>query len=347
VNILIYRLKYNLKYMWNKELLEMCSRYPKHFKQTPFYRDWLPTDDGCLRRENIKYIMDDYEFEYYNNRNNLETVSSLLRISLRDYQYKAIDDLKTKKYNLLFTSRQVGTTTIIAFSILMKILNTEINENSDNYNIAICTRSISSSTELIDKIKKYYTEIPIYMKPGVTMWNQTSIGFDNGINITTYVLNGSNINGLSFNSYNLPNDFIAYDIGHILNFEKFYSNISSVFASFGTNIILVSGFNTNKFIRDIINDGNSTFNKIILNYDVVPGRDEKWISDTMSMFGSRKEFESEFIYKPIQKEKVDRIITKISDIETYVYKENIVITDKIVIKKSELLDLVELIKKLD
>jgi hypothetical protein len=40
-----------------------------------------------------------------------------------------------------------------------------------------------TATEIVDKIKSIYSLIPFFLKPGIKVWNQKSLTFDNGCRI--------------------------------------------------------------------------------------------------------------------------------------------------------------------
>jgi hypothetical protein len=42
-----------------------------------------------------------------------------------------------------------------------------------------------TATEIVDKIKSIYSLIPFFLKPGIKVWNQKSLTFDNGCRIKT------------------------------------------------------------------------------------------------------------------------------------------------------------------
>lgn len=56
--------------------------------------------------------------------------------------------------------------------------------NNDK-NIMIVANKGDTSIEIVDKIKSIYTLLPFFLKPGIKVWNQKSLTFDNGCRIKT------------------------------------------------------------------------------------------------------------------------------------------------------------------
>jgi len=66
-----------------------------------------------------------------------------------------------------------------------------------NINIGIAANVLKLAAEVLDKIKKIYIELPIWLQPGLISWNKQSIEFDNGTKIMTAATNGDSFRGYS------------------------------------------------------------------------------------------------------------------------------------------------------
>lgn len=100
-------------------------------------------------------------------------------ITLRDYQKDILDNFVNSRFNILMASRQVGKTISSAIFILHTILF-----NNDK-NAMIVANKGDTATEIVDKIKSIYTLVPFFLKPGIKVWNQKSLTFENGCRIKT------------------------------------------------------------------------------------------------------------------------------------------------------------------
>lgn len=154
-----------------------------------YQNPWLKSEIG-IRRAGIKYRMSDdeqddyikcaidvYRFieEHCKIKNEDGEITKIEE--LRDYQYQMLDNFINNRFNILMCARQSGKTVTSAMFILHFILF-----NNDK-NVMIVANKGDTATEIIDKIKSIYSLLPFYLKPGIKVWNQKSIVFDNGCRI--------------------------------------------------------------------------------------------------------------------------------------------------------------------
>jgi hypothetical protein len=66
-----------------------------------------------------------------------------------------------------------------------------------NINIGIAANVVSLAQEVLDKIKKIYIEMPIWLQPGLMSWNKQSVEFDNGNKIMISASNSDAFRGFS------------------------------------------------------------------------------------------------------------------------------------------------------
>ena len=66
-----------------------------------------------------------------------------------------------------------------------------------NINIGIAGNKLDLAMEVLDKIKKIFTELPMWMKQGIEAWNKTYIQFENGTRILTSATSGDSFRGYS------------------------------------------------------------------------------------------------------------------------------------------------------
>lgn len=155
-----------------------------------YQNPWLKSEIG-VRRSGVVFKMTPEEQEEYircaldihhfaENYCMVKTEDGTIdNIDLRDYQIEMLDNLVNNRFNIFMFSRQTGKT--ISSSIFM--LHTILFNNDKN--IMIVANKGDTATEIVDKIKSIYTLLPFYMKPGIKVWNQKSLTFDNGCRIKT------------------------------------------------------------------------------------------------------------------------------------------------------------------
>ena len=66
-----------------------------------------------------------------------------------------------------------------------------------NINIGIAGNKLDLAMEVLDKIKKIFIELPMWMKQGIEAWNKTYIQFENGTRILTSATSGDSFRGHS------------------------------------------------------------------------------------------------------------------------------------------------------
>jgi len=68
-----------------------------------------------------------------------------------------------------------------------------------NINVGIAGNVHKLALEVLDKIKKIYIQLPIWLQPGLESWNKGTIEFDNGTKILTSATSGDSFRGFSIN----------------------------------------------------------------------------------------------------------------------------------------------------
>jgi len=155
-----------------------------------FQNPWLKSEVGIRRAGVVFKMTPDEQSEYikcaldvhYFTEKYCQTKTedgSITFINLRDYQKEILDNFVNNRFNILMASRQVGKTVSSAIFILHTILF-----NNDK-NVMIVANKGDTAVEIIDKIKSIYTLLPFFLKPGIKVWNQKSVSFDNGCRIKT------------------------------------------------------------------------------------------------------------------------------------------------------------------
>ena len=119
--------------------------------------------------------------------------SKVVSISFRkrDHCY----DLTLKDFHLYYTngilSHNSGKSVTTALYLLWKALFTK------DINIGICANQLSLAMEVLDKIKKIFIQLPIWLQQGLEAWNKTYIVFENGTRIMTSAGNSDSFRGFT------------------------------------------------------------------------------------------------------------------------------------------------------
>ncbi len=166
--------------------------------------------------------------------------------------------------------------------------------------LAILANKQDTAASTIDDIKKAYEGLPLWLKPGVTVYNNLSIEFENGTRIFARATSENALRGESVSVLFL--DEFAFIDNNLM--EKFWpSNYPTIAANKG-QIIIVSTPNgaAGKFYElynEALNHDNnkSPFRAVTFPWTLHPDKDEQWKQDmlaTMTEVQFRQEFECSF-----------------------------------------------------
>jgi len=142
-------------------------------------------------------IKDNYEEIYAK-----DSLNSYIRTKIGNKKVIKVINLgyKEKMYDLSINSKEhtyytndilSHNSVTIATYLLWKAITTP------NINIGIAANVQKLAVEVLDKIKKIYIEMPIWLQPGLISWNKQTIEFDNGTKIMTSATNGDSFRGYS------------------------------------------------------------------------------------------------------------------------------------------------------
>ena len=127
--------------------------------------------------------------------------------------------------------RQSGKSTAVVGFILHYLLF-----NSDK-NIAVLANKAELARELLDRIKKAYEHLPLWLQQGILTWNKCSIEVEKGSKILATSTTGSAARGQSFSLVFL--DEFAF-VQHGIADEFFKSVYPTISSGTETKMIIVS-----------------------------------------------------------------------------------------------------------
>ena len=116
-------------------------------------------------------------------------------ISIKFIKHDHCYDVTLKDFHLYYTngilSHNSGKSVTTGLYLLWKSLFTP------NINIGIAANKLSLAMEVLDKVKKVFLELPIWLQQGVQAWNKTFIELENGTRIMTSATNSDAFRGYS------------------------------------------------------------------------------------------------------------------------------------------------------
>lgn len=212
-------------------------------------------------------------------------------IKLYDFQKKLLNFFVNEDRCIVLSSRQVGkTTTYSIFALWTALFYPE-------KKILISANRFSAAIEFLSRMRLAYKLIPNWLKPGIVVWNKSSMEFSNGSSIFGTATSESSARGMSCNIVIL--DEFAFVPNNIA--RDFWNSVYPVISSAkNTKMIIVSTPNGtgnlyyelwNSAILGIDKDGWKPFR---VDWWEVPGRDEEWKNKTIASLGSMIAFNQEF-----------------------------------------------------
>lgn len=234
-------------------------------------------------------------YVYINTKDN-----GMQLFDMYDFQELAIQRFLKYRYNINRWSRQVGKSTIVRGFILWWGIF-----HKDQL-IAMIGNKLSLAKEQLQQLRDSYIRIPMWMQPGVKLWNKTSIQFSNNSRIMVSSSSPDNIRGFSINLLYL--DEFAF-LRPNLATEFIASVFPSISSGKTTRCIITSTPNgMNHFYKmweDALDENEATpeqkatlYMKSTVLWNEVPGRTEAWANAEKVKIGDqrfRQEYECEFI----------------------------------------------------
>ncbi len=212
----------------------------------------------------------------------------VIPFDLWPYQEKMYETMESGRFTIVKSPRQSGKTQAMAAYLLWFAIF------SDKLPlIAILANKAAQSREILDRIKKSFELLPLWMQQGVVEWNKGSVEFENGARILADSTSGSAIRGKTvallyldefcFVHRNMQDDF----------FKSTYPTISSAKTSKAVITSTPNGYDLFYKLWTESVEGKNTFQRIEVEWDDVPGRDEKWRAETLENIGEES-FRQEF-----------------------------------------------------
>ena len=276
--------KANVQQEWTKEELEeyaKCMKDPIYFIQ--HYIKIVSLDEGLV------------PFELY------------------DFQKEMVGTFHNNRFTICKLPRQSGkSTTIIAYLLHYVLFNPTVN-------VAILANKAATARDLLGRLQLAYEHLPKWLQQGVMSWNKGSLELENGSKILASSTSASAVRGGSYNIIFL--DEFAYVPSNVA--EQFFSSVYPTISSGKTTKVMIvsTPHGMNMFYKLWVDaeEERNEYIPIEVHWSEVPGRDEKWKSQTIkntseSQFNT--EFECEFLGS------IDTLITP-AKLKTLTYRQPI------------------------
>ena len=246
-------------------------------------------------KEQILEYQECMENPIYFIRNYIKIVSldeGLVPFELYDFQEDIVDTIHDNRFTICKMPRQSGKSTTMVSYILHYVLF------NPNMNVAILANKASTARDILGRLQLAYENLPKWLQQGVVSWNKGSVDLENGSRVVASSTSSSAVRGGSYNMIFL--DEFAFVPTNVA--EDFFSSVYPTISSGkSTKVIIVSTPNgMNLFYKlwvDAENKRNS-YNIIDVHWSQVPGRDEKWRTETIANTSEeqfRREFDCEFL----------------------------------------------------
>ena len=271
-------------------------------------------------KEQLQEYMTCSQDPVYFMENHMKIVTldhGLVTINLYDFQREIVRSVHNNRFTICKIPRQSGKTTCLIGEIVHQVLF------NPNYKVAILANKLKTATEIMDRVKIVYENLPKWMQQGVIEWNKTSITLENGSKIVSSSTSSSAVRGSSYNFLLL--DEFAFVPDQIA--EDFFASVyPTITAGQTTKTVIVStpnGLNLFYKLWQNAKSGRSNFIPVEAHWWQIPGRSENFKEETIKNTSERhwaSEYECEFLGSQ------DTLI-KTSKIATLTFAEPVLQTD--------------------
>jgi len=255
-------------------------------------------DKPLTRKESIEWMKcADDPFYFITNYCKVASPVGEILFEPRDYQKEIIETILNNRHVLLNAPRQVGKSQVMALLVLHKaIFETSVVSGVSSY-------SIASMQDIMDKVKFSYENLPDFLKPAVTIYNQKTIRFTNRSVIFGQVISEKLFRGKTITGYAII-DEAAFPSEEVMRdaYAAFAPAVEAAGKLSTAKIIMPStprgttGLWADKVFAAMNNQSNYVYLKV--DPSRIPNRDEEFKQSMIKEHGLLKylqEFEGHFI----------------------------------------------------
>ena len=277
--------------IWTTELVDDLVHKVEQFgldlssTKHPFF-----ANDISIRRGNTSFQYTDAEMDefkrckkdiiYFANKYvKVMQEHGIDNITLYEYQEDMLRNYQAERYNIVVGSRQIGKTVVAGIFLVWYLIF------HYDKNIMLAGNKGMTAKEILDKAKMVIQNLPFFLKPAMTVWNQFSIASD--ANSRILATTTTDKAAIGFTIHLLFLDEFAHVRQNIQ--RSFYDNIYPVVsAGKNTKIILTStpnGYDLFQEIFDKSMKGKNEYISMEIPWWKVPGRDEDWAAGQIANMG--------------------------------------------------------------
>jgi len=216
----------------------------------------------------------------------------LMPFAMYDFQKEIARSVFDNRFTICKIPRQSGkTATLIACILHLVLFN-------PSYKAAILANKLKTATDIMDRFKVAYENLPKWLQQGIVEWNKTSITLENGSKVICSSTSSSAVRGSSYNFLMLDEfAFVPEQIAEDF-FTSVYPTITSGKTSKTVVVSTPNGLNLFYKMWQNAKNGKSEFVPVEAHWWQVPGRDDKFKETTIRNTSERQwfsEYECEFL----------------------------------------------------
>ena len=210
----------------------------------------------------------------------------LVPFDLYPYQQKMFRHFNKNRFSIVLACRQSGKSVSACGYLLWSALF------SPEKTVAVLANKGATAREMLARITLMLENLPFFLQPGTKALNKGSLEFSNNSRIIASATSGSSIRGMSVNLLYLD------EFAFVERANEFYTS---------TYPVISAGTDTKVIVTSTANGIGNTFHKLwegacqnvnefvpfTVNWNDVPGRDEKWKEMTIANT-SALQFDQEF-----------------------------------------------------
>lgn len=204
--------------------------------------------------------------------------------NLYPFQEELIDTIHNNRDVIVLASRQMGKTQTIAMYLLWYGM---MADKESPQTILIASKNNSHAIEIMDRIKYAYEELPMWLKPGVVVYNRHSITFDNGTVIKSESTTAKTGRGLSISKLYL--DELAFINPRIQG--EMWASLAPTLSTGGDFIISSTPNGDTELFSTLWRGamaGLNGFKSVIIEWHQHPERDDSYLKDMLAKLGDAK-----------------------------------------------------------
>ena len=257
--------------VWTTEIIDFTNKHciSGHFALSPYLKG-----NPLHRKLGLEFKMTEGEMlDYFHCKTNIEHFADkVLSAPLTALQSDLLDN--SYRMGLHRIERQSGC--LVSYAILM------LHELLFQYDkcCIYTSRLRHTNVEVVNLVKRYYEKLPFYLKAGIASWNDTSLGFDTGGRLRTYLTSDNGAMGFS------P-DFMIMDVEGVtdVRMDEFYRGLfPTLSARRGSRLHLrgePGSWIDTLLLRCLNEDGTNKFDFTIKNHSDKPilPKDELLLND--------------------------------------------------------------------